>query len=523
MILDDVRFSAGVGASDIIWCWQFSVDAKRWTGFATTTHRIYIVLCLPTEPWEPKSIQLTNVQIPWAEVLEHACFWAAGAQDIDAAAGKITKEVNALGFSKVTYFQKPLYIQEGTENFCCTEFLDLLGGGPGKGNTMNCSDCATVVSTFANILGASLAQSSMGYDFYINHVLKIGQRHDDGGSFQVHEVAWKGDCTKDDSLFDACLHLDGDPDPANDPFVPLLPINIPFLDQTGGYHCHIKRKNVGNPCEPDPCSKQHRMIGTSQLRIRKTSPNHLRALIDLYHYPSWKRVRLSKEHLFFWRSFISGKEAPGWQLQRVQSFDTIGDMPPTNESLWMLRDRKETLLRINTFECRSFVAAHSFLLSLLGECDIAYMKREAATERKAFGDVAFMDLESTSILLARGNMIVSARSAGPVAANLGEFLHQFDVGLKSPPDVDQEIEYMDRFRFPADKFHVGQDVPLAFLGEFDNQVQYRFFAESGEVLLKGQQLFYRPQVAGLQEVNAFGIEAERKPRKQKLRILIGHR
>jgi hypothetical protein len=246
--------NAGVSVNDVIWRWQFSLNGTDWTDIVTTTHRVYIVLCLPTEPWEPMSFQPTNIQIPWTEVLDQACCWAAGALNVDTAAGMVTENVNALGCGKVTYFEKALYIEEATDNFYCTEFLDLINGGPGKGNTMNCSDCATAVSTFANVLGASLAQSCMGKFFNFNPVRKIGEGFSDGGNFSIHEVAWKGRCTKDDAIFDACLHLDGDQDPGNDPFVALLPKNLPFEDQAGGYHFRIARKNVLPVCEPFPDS-----------------------------------------------------------------------------------------------------------------------------------------------------------------------------------------------------------------------------------------------------------------------------
>ena len=38
--------------------------------------------------------------------------------------------------------------------FDCTAFLERLAGLPGNGRNVNCSDCATIVSSFANALGA---------------------------------------------------------------------------------------------------------------------------------------------------------------------------------------------------------------------------------------------------------------------------------------------------------------------------------------------------------------------------------
>jgi hypothetical protein len=47
-------------------------------------------------------------------------------------------------------------------NFECTQFVERLRGGNGNGIYANCSDCATIVASFANVLGCDLWQSRMG-------------------------------------------------------------------------------------------------------------------------------------------------------------------------------------------------------------------------------------------------------------------------------------------------------------------------------------------------------------------------
>jgi hypothetical protein len=233
---------------------------------------------------------------------------------------------------------------------------------------------------------------------------------------------------------------------------------------------------------------------------------------------------LTSEYFFGWRLFISGTEAPGWELRGVKALKSVDDLPPITASSWAPKKNPDELLRIKTYECSSLNSAHSFLLTVLGECDVAYMKREAAREQQAFGDVAFTNLEGTSILFARGNVVVSARNAGVARANLGEFLHQFDLGLKSHPGRDKETEAMERFRFADGKFYVGDQVPLEFTpAEAPLRTQYKFFAESGEVLLQDGRLLYEPEKPGEQTLNIFGINAEREVRKQKVSITIGER
>jgi len=102
----------------------------------------------------------------------------------------------------------------------------------------------------------------MGTNFYFNPVQKIGQRAKGQGNFQKHEVAWKGECTKDDAVFDACLHLDGEGDPQTEPFVPLLPKNMLFgTPQNGQYEYRlVGNTGYGGPCVADPSSKRCRQL-----------------------------------------------------------------------------------------------------------------------------------------------------------------------------------------------------------------------------------------------------------------------
>jgi hypothetical protein len=118
---------------------------------------------MPTGPWQQAPYNAVNKQVPWTEVLDYACSWAAGAMTADDAAGKVTDAVHNLGPGTFRYDcpggGSPRYASPG---FDCTAFLDRLRGGAGNGVYVNCSDCATIVSTFANALGADLWQSRMG-------------------------------------------------------------------------------------------------------------------------------------------------------------------------------------------------------------------------------------------------------------------------------------------------------------------------------------------------------------------------
>ena len=144
--------------------------------------------------------------------------------------------------------------------FDCTAFIDLLDGGLGNGIYVNCSDCATIVSTLVDVLGCDLWQSRMGYGFPLYPILAIGstqwQTACGWSSFNYHEVPWEGACTSTDDVWDACLELNGANNPAGPAFVPLLPCHLVFGTQ------YVDRLSpAGLPvCQPKPSTRQRRTV-----------------------------------------------------------------------------------------------------------------------------------------------------------------------------------------------------------------------------------------------------------------------
>jgi hypothetical protein len=263
--LDGVSiWNAGVGVYDISWDWYYRCAGDaHWHHFASTLHRIYVTLSLPTLPWG----QVTDPadgRLPWTEALDYACSWASGMRLFDEAAEAVTRAVYALGPGTVEY---DCTGGGGTHyaypKFNLTAFLDRLRGGPGNGAYVNCTDCATVVSTLTNLLGCDWWQSRMGYSFELNPLLAIGssvwQTACGWGSFRYHEVAWAGACTEDDVLCDACLQVNGSPDPTTAPYVPLMPVNILFGADGSGYYRDRLATPAGRPdCNPQPGTRRRR-------------------------------------------------------------------------------------------------------------------------------------------------------------------------------------------------------------------------------------------------------------------------
>lgn len=278
----DLQFERGGVCTNITrWEWECRLNSNdSWIKFATTYHKIYIVLETPKLPWEQTPYIATNDQLPWTDVLDYSCIWGEWAKDRDEGAKKITERVNALGPFIIKYdasnganFYNTHKSDTSPGKFYCSDFLERLSGDSGRGGKVNCADCAAITSTFANILGCDLWQSKMhekeslwdSRGFELNEILAIGHPNWEApfdGRFRYHEVAWKGNCGVNDELFDACLKVDGDDNPSSAPHSPLLPVNMKF--GTCGLPMEYRDRltsYAGCPkCNPQPSSKTHRKI-----------------------------------------------------------------------------------------------------------------------------------------------------------------------------------------------------------------------------------------------------------------------
>ena len=258
-----------VGQRTTTWRWQYRLNpGDPWTEFDVSHHRVYLVLDLPTAPWQQQPYQSTNVQLPWTEALDYACTWASLTSDEVGSASAVTRKVYELGPGTVSYDCPgggSTHYANGVFN--CTAFIERLKGGMGNGYRVNCTDCATFVSTFANLLGCDLWQSRMfgSSSFGLNPMLGIGsnvwQPCCGWSGFSYHEVPWKGGCTANDTIYDACLQVDGDVDPTSAPHTALLPCNMRFGDPGDGDYRDRLSTPAGRPhCNPQPGTRQRRAL-----------------------------------------------------------------------------------------------------------------------------------------------------------------------------------------------------------------------------------------------------------------------
>lgn len=273
--LQNVRLSSRyVGVSNVEWLWQYRINStESWRDMLTTRHRIYSLLSLPTEPWKQSPYRSDNTALLWTDVLDFSCHWASGSMSRLGATQRITRAINELGGSIFEYGcpvgSVEMYSNALFNIFDCSATIERLRGDIGNGRYVNCSDCASMVSTFANSLGCDLWQSRMGKyvpTFATNPIRAIGTEFWGspcgwGLGFTFHEVAWTGDCDSDNEIFDASLEVNGSAIPAMAPHIPLLPSNMRFgLSGDGQYRDRLAAPRDRLICEPIPGERRRRRL-----------------------------------------------------------------------------------------------------------------------------------------------------------------------------------------------------------------------------------------------------------------------
>jgi len=239
---------SGILKQDIQWDWFHKSTDGTWVSMGSSSHRVYVVLDTPFLPWlQPPTPPTSVTQLPWVDALDQACVWAGGKLNPLDVATAVAQAVNSnLGLTYDVSHGASKYTQAvgPTSWFLCTAFLAFINRQPeGKGNVVNCTDCATIVSSFANLLGCQLAAAVMASPggFLCNKIIAIGggtvwnYPFSPANKFAYHEVAWTGAFKHEDQIFDACLQADHSDNPWDWadpvlPHIPLLPANEIFTN-----------------------------------------------------------------------------------------------------------------------------------------------------------------------------------------------------------------------------------------------------------------------------------------------------
>jgi hypothetical protein len=213
----------GLYQLDLVWTFEARRPGGEWAaipGGVTTSHRLYGVAAQPT-------LEFTSIpHRAWIEVVDAVAGWVDGATaDPAAVASRIVEGIfDTLGLSYDTQYGACTYTDYQWGNWTAGIF-DIVGfQRRDKGDVVNCSDCAGILSTYANMVGVDfyyhiLTNGYSGFD--LNYIMSIGHTvfdetpfDDGGGGFSYHAVTGPSDGT----IYDATLKLDGDGTPTAAPF-----------------------------------------------------------------------------------------------------------------------------------------------------------------------------------------------------------------------------------------------------------------------------------------------------------------
>ena len=112
--------------------------------------------------------------------------------------------------------------------------------GRDLGKIINCSDCASILSTYANMIGADLRYAIIGWSFTLHPILGIGAStfgspfNSGRLGFTYHAVTSSDSAT---TIYDATLAVDGDATPADAPYTKRLVQGMPgaeYLQRLSG-------------------------------------------------------------------------------------------------------------------------------------------------------------------------------------------------------------------------------------------------------------------------------------------------
>jgi hypothetical protein len=201
-------------------------DGTTWRdvpGVQPTRHRVYTVLG-PSRMTTPAS------GLAWVAVLDQVAGWSAGTgMNAASTLGSIVRGVNGSGLRYDVVMGASAYALGGTltnPDLDLSAFVDRRNG-----TVVNCSDCASVVSTYARQIGIDTEVAILGWNFDLYWIKGIGGTkfiHDLFGGY--HGFSYHAVATVDaaQTIHDACLMVDDDSRPDLSPFVERLPIAMPF-------------------------------------------------------------------------------------------------------------------------------------------------------------------------------------------------------------------------------------------------------------------------------------------------------
>jgi|GEM_PF-1574995 len=229
----------GFSRKSINIAWQYKDNSDAWTTMRSIPVTVYYIPNKPNLPWIIN--ESNNSQNPWTDALDMLLTWGVNnMSDKTDIATQITTYVNSsLNLKYDTSMGASKYcVKQGY--FKSTSFIS--DAKSKTGAIVNCTDCATIVSTFSNLIGANLYQvrfENTKYRgiFYCNKIISIGYKTWEypfgdsvSGGFSYHEIAFDSGKSYTSKIYDACLKVNENAISGGG-YKELLPVNKRFASK----------------------------------------------------------------------------------------------------------------------------------------------------------------------------------------------------------------------------------------------------------------------------------------------------
>ncbi|MCC7541522.1 MAG: hypothetical protein IT379_35215 [Deltaproteobacteria bacterium] len=214
------------------------LDAGTWRdvpGSETATLRVYGVL---GESLVRPGGAAVAPYAAWVAVVDQVATWAAGStggESVTAAIVRGTYDTMSLVYDResgASAYTSYRGFQFDGASFDLSAFL-----ARENGNVVNCSDCASIVSTYASMMGVDSRYHIIGFDFDLNFIRAIGTADftefpflSGRGGFNYHAVT---SFDHAESTYDATLQIDGDGMPSSAPHAPSYAGGLTMRDYLG--------------------------------------------------------------------------------------------------------------------------------------------------------------------------------------------------------------------------------------------------------------------------------------------------
>ncbi len=242
-------------------------------------------------------------------------------------------------------------------------------------------------------------------------------------------------------------------------------------------------------------------------------------LKECYAFKTWRTANTLVESLFIWKFFLNGEEFPDWHACSIEPIERE-HRPPYILSTWDRSDHEASeRLNVTIFETPSRIEAHEHMVHVLFDFQPSLVGRRDVFD---IGDVAFGRQEDPFVVYARANLVLRLRHAGRGMVPISDIARRFDKALTRRPDTTA-VAHAPVFKTVEplnDNIQVGVDMPLTVeaYDPLDLPVWYKFYAYSGEVYARNDQVVYRPAVSGPQSIMVYAINASGGAASQKLHL-----